>query len=77
MSDEEGIYFCWREEVGNMKNGVTVAVIFIVTMVLSFLITAGWIKVICWAFNLAFSWKVSIGIWAVLFIARSVFRASK
>lgn len=29
--------------------------------------------IVCWAFHLTFSWKIAIGIWAILAIIRSIF----
>ena len=40
---------------------------------LSFLITAGIIALICWAFALTFTWKLAFGIWLVLILIRGIF----
>ena len=40
--------------------------LFILALGLEFIITAGLVWVVCWAFSLLFSWKLVIGIWAVL-----------
>ena len=38
---------------------------------ITFLLSALVIKGICWAFGLAFSWKVAYGIWLVLELVRA------
>lgn len=47
--------------------------LFLITCAISFLITAGIIWVICWAFGFLFTWKLVIGIWAVLLLLKNVF----
>lgn len=42
--------------------------IFIAICGLSFLITSGIILLICFCFGLAFSWKIALGIWLLIFI---------
>lgn len=42
-----------------------------------FLITAGMLKVICWAFGFIFSWKLAIGIWFIMSLIRGCVRSSK
>lgn len=39
---------------------------------LSFLLTAGIIAGICWAFSLTFSWKLAVGVYLVLILIRSI-----
>lgn len=48
----------------------------LITGAVSFLITAGIVWVICWAFGFLFTWKLVIGIWAVLFLLRTVFNVT-
>lgn len=48
----------------------------LITCAVSFLITAGIVWVICWAFGFLFTWKLVIGIWAVLFLLRTVFNVT-
>lgn len=51
-------------------------ILVIVAFAFSFLCTAGLIWLICWAFGLGFSWKITFGIWLVLILARMVFKNS-
>jgi hypothetical protein len=51
-----------------------VLLIFIGTLLLSFLITSLIIWLICWCFSLTFSWTMALGIWLVLLLLKSVFR---
>lgn len=44
---------------------------------ISFGITGLIIKGICWAFGLAFSWKLAFGIWLVLALVGSIFGGTK
>lgn len=41
---------------------------------LSFLFNAGIIWLICWAFNLIFSWKAAFGLWLLLLLVSSFFK---
>lgn len=59
-----------------MKTEIIIMVLVVIgLLVLSFLGTALLVKIVCWGFGKAFSWKVAVGIWAILCIARSVFSA--
>ncbi len=40
--------------------------IILLALVASFLLVAGLMWIICWAFSLIFSWKLVIGVWAIL-----------
>lgn len=44
---------------------------------ISFLVIAGILWLICWAFSLTFSWKIAFGIWLILLILRWVFSRRK
>ena len=44
---------------------------------ISFGITALIFKGICWAFSLAFSWKVAFGIWLIMMLVKGLFDGSK
>lgn len=46
--------------------------IIIGVVALSFFLTAGIIAGICWAFSLAFSWKLAVGVYLVLILIRSI-----
>lgn len=47
--------------------GCLVAIIlFLALEALSFVVSAGIIKLICLCFGLAFSWKFALGIWLIL-----------
>lgn len=63
------------------RETVYIILIAIVLLGLDFLLTAGILRIICWAFNWAWSWKISIGIWClemfVLSILRTIFKVNK
>lgn len=52
------------------------ALLVLVVYAVSFFVTAGILWLICWAFALTFTWKIAIGIWLVLILARSVFQVT-
>ena len=60
-----------------MKKVIFIILGIIIGLVVSFLCTAGLIKLACWAFGYTFSWKLSVGIWVVLWLLGSVFKSSK
>ena len=62
--------------------------IVILSLALSFLLTAGLVWLICWLFSalgvatigtltIAFSWKLALLVWLILLLLRSIFSASK
>lgn len=48
-----------------MKALITILIIAI-CLAISFFGTAGLVWVVCWAFGLSWSWKIALGVWAVL-----------
>ena len=54
---------------------ITISII-IVAAGLGFLTTAIFVKLICWAFGFIFSWKLVIGIWAILTLISAVFKSN-
>lgn len=51
--------------------------LFILLNGLSFLITAGILKLIFACFGLAFSWKIALGVWLILLILNGIGSATK
>ena len=43
---------------------------------LSYLLTAGLVYLVCLGFGLEWSWLLSLGVWALLILLRSVFKNS-
>lgn len=43
------------------------------TLGVSFMATGGLVWLICWAFSLTFSWKITLGVWVVWFILNQIF----
>ena len=60
-----------------MKKVITVILVILIALAISFFGTAGLVKLACWAFNYKFSWKLSVGIWVVLWLLGSAFKSSK
>lgn len=50
--------------------------VLIVAMILaiSYLATAGLVWLVCWAFKWPWSWKISLGVWALIYLVSSVFK---
>ena len=53
---------------------ITVIIAIVILIGLSFLITAGIIKLITVCFGLTFSWSVAAGIWLTMILFRSIFK---
>ena len=49
-----------------------IILLFILLCGLSFLITAGILKLIFACFGLAFSWKIALGTWLILFLLNGI-----
>lgn len=45
-----------------------------VLIILSFFATAGIVWVACWAFGFTWSWKLSIAVWLIEALLRSIFK---
>ena len=61
-----------------------VALFVILSLVISFLATAGLVWVLCWAlpaigivaigsFTIVFSWKLALVVWVIMFLLQSIF----
>lgn len=48
----------------------------LVYLALSFGFTSLLLYLACWAFGLAFSWKIAFGVWVVMALIRSCFNSS-
>lgn len=44
-------------------------------LLLNFLLSALVIKLICWAFGFAFTWKMAFGLWLIIGLLQSIFTA--
>lgn len=42
-------------------------------LIVDFLFTSGIVWLVCFAFGLAFSWKIALGIWAIVALLHSIF----
>lgn len=56
---------------------LTIVITLVLCFSISFGITALIFKGICWAFSLAFSWKVAFGIWLIMILVGSIFSGTK
>lgn len=61
-----------------------VALFVILSLIISFLMTAGLVWVLCWAlpaigivaigsFTIVFSWKLALVVWVIMFLLQSIF----
>lgn len=63
------------EEVFTMSSAIILSVITVIGfLAISFFVTAGIIWLICWAFSLTFSWKITFGIWLIILIINNIFK---
>lgn len=61
-----------------MKKIMFAVGVYAVLIALSIGFTGILVKMVCWAFEITFSWKYVIGIWAVAFLLKGIFeRGSK
>ena len=58
-----------------MKKVIVTIIFLLAFFVLSFLFDALIIKGICWAFGLAFNWKLAFGIWLIIVSLCLMFRS--
>ena len=63
-----------------MKNGILMAITYIVILTVclaaSVAVVGGFVWLVCWAFGFTWSWKLSIGVWALISLAAAIFRSS-
>lgn len=59
-----------------MKTGIAYIVITIIVIIISFFLTAGLVRLACWAFDFYFTWKLAAGVWAVIWLLKSIFGRS-
>jgi len=62
-----------------MKSDSTIYLLFIILlfiffMALSFLFVSGLVYIVCWGFNLTFTWKLAFGVYAVILLLKMVFK---
>lgn len=48
----------------------------IAVLAVSFVLTAGLWYLVCWAFGIAWSWKVSVGVWCALALISSAVKSN-
>ena len=46
----------------------------IALLALSFLLTSGLVWLVCWAFSFTFTWKLAVGVYAVIALLGGVFK---
>lgn len=59
-----------------MTAALIIIILYLAILCLSFLATAGLAWLVCWAFSLVFSWKIAIGVWAILALLSGVFNVT-
>ena len=60
----------WRK----VKESMIYIIVFIALMALSFLFTSGLVWLVCWAFSFTFTWKLAVGVYAVIALLGGVFK---
>lgn len=59
-----------------MKYIAVIILLFVVLLGVDFLISALIVKGICWAFGMAFSWKLAIGVWLIISLLQAAFKTN-
>ncbi len=59
-----------------MGKVATVILAIALLLAFSFICTAGLFWLVCFAFNLTFSWKYAIGVWAIIFLVSSAVKST-
>lgn len=59
-----------------MKRVIFVILIAVAMLAISFFGIAGLFALCCWAFKWEFSWKIAIGVWAVLCLVSAAVKPS-
>ena len=54
---------------------LSVIVIIALGAIIGFLCVAGLVWLVCWAFGLSWSWKLAIGIWAVMMLVAAAVKS--
>lgn len=57
-------------------SAILIILVIVLCLAVSFFATAGLIWVVCWALGFVWSWKLCIGIWALMILASSVFKST-
>jgi hypothetical protein len=57
-----------------MMKAKTVIILFVILSIISFFVTAGIVWVVALAFDFAWSWKLSIAVWLILWVLTSLFK---
>ena len=59
---------------GRTKESMVYIIVFIALLALSFLFTSGLVWLVCWAFSFTFTWKLAVGVYAVIALLGGVFK---
>lgn len=60
-----------------MKHFVLIYILIVIAFLMAgFGITALLVKCVCWAFGYTFSWKMALGIWALLSLVGGAFKSN-
>ena len=63
-----------RVILGKGKESMIYIIVFIALLALSFLFTSGLVWLVCWAFSFTFTWKLAVGVYAVIALLGGVFK---
>lgn len=54
---------------------ITFIIVLVLIFGLDFIITAGILFLICWCFQIAFTWKLAFGIWLIILLLAGLFKS--
>ena len=56
---------------------IAVLVVYLAAIGISIGLTGLFLKIVCWAFGFAFTWRLAVGVWAVIVMASWAFKPNK
>ena len=65
-----------KRRKNNIITWLIVVAVYVALILLSILVTAGLVKIVCWAFGLTFMWRYAIGVWALICLLGNAFKNS-
>lgn len=54
---------------------ITFIIVLVLIFGLDFIITAGILFLICWCFQITFTWKLAFGIWLIILLLAGLFKS--
>lgn len=65
-----------KKEIKKMKNIIITIIGILLGFVISYGTTAALVYLVCWAFGISFSFKLALGVWAIICLISSIIKAA-